>query len=34
MVMLVGLGLDVIVGQTVEVGEEKVHLAKPDKMDV
>jgi hypothetical protein len=34
MVMLVGLGLDVIVGQTAEVGEEKIHFSKPDKMEV
>jgi len=32
--MPVGLGLDVIVRQTDEVGEEEVHLFKLDKMEV
>ena len=32
--MPVGPGLDVIVRQTNEVGEEEVHLFKPDKMEV
>jgi hypothetical protein len=29
-----GLGLGVVGGQTIDVGEEKVHLPKPDKKEV